>query len=120
MISQTKTGKQIVNLANNDKLIACSEINEGDDSIILVNSNRKMLIFKISELPKMQRGKGVILQRQVDSELCDVKSINFSEGLAWQTGKQIRQEKDLRAWLGKRASKGSMVPFGFPKSCKFS
>lgn len=120
LISQTKTGKQIVNLANNDKLIACSEIKEGDDSIILVNSNRKMLIFKISELPKMQRGKGVILQRQVDSELCDVKSINFSEGLAWRTGKQVRQEKDLRAWLGKRAAKGSMVPFGFPKSCKFS
>jgi topoisomerase-4 subunit A len=120
LISQTKTGKQIVNLANNDKLIACAPINEGDDYVALVNSNRKMLIFKISDLPKMQKGKGVILQRQVDSELCDVRAINFVAGLSWNSGKQIRQETDLRAWLGKRSSKGNMVPFGFPKSNKFN
>ena len=115
VFAQTKTGKQIVNLDVKDELKVVKNIAPEDDALAVVNSNRKMLIFKLTELPFMTKGKGVILQKQISSELCDVKPLNFQNGLSWFSGKQVRTESDLRAWFGKRAIKGSLVPHGFSR-----
>ncbi len=119
LFAQTKTGKQIVNLDIKDELKAIKYLEADSDAIAIVNSNRKMLIFKLAELPLMSKGKGVILQKQISSELCDIKPIKFAEGLTWLSGKQVRTESDLRAWLGKRAMKGNLVPHGFSKNNLF-
>jgi len=119
LYAQTKTGKQIVNLDGKDELKAICPVEENHDVVAIVNSNRKMLIFKIDELPLMARGKGVILQKQISSELCDIKTIALSEGLTWQSGKQTRTESDVRGWVGRRATKGSLVPHGFSKNNTF-
>lgn len=119
LVAQTKSGKQIVTLDNNDKIVTLKEIGKGHDMLAVVNSNRKMLIFKLSELPFMTKGKGVILQKQVSSDLCDVKSLNYEDGLYFQFGQKQRFESDIRGWLGRRATKGAMVPYGFAKTNKF-
>ena len=118
--SQTKVGKQVFNLDNGDELLKIEEIIDDTKHIAVVNNNRKLLVFELSELPMMQKGKGVILQRQVNSELSDIKLVKLESGLEYNSNKIMRVEKDIRGWLGRRAMKGSMVPFGFKKNNKFN
>lgn len=120
LISQTKLGKQILNIKDKDKAFKAITLSEENDSIVVVNSNRRMLVIKLSEISTMQRGMGVMLQKQNHSILTDIKDINFAQGLEWNAGNRIRREPDLRKWLGKRGSKGSLVPFSFPKSNQFT
>ena len=119
IVAQTKNGKQIVNLDNKDQVLPLSKIEENHNILAVVNSNRKMLIFNLSELPFMAKGKGVILQKQISSDLCDIKTFNSDEGLSFRMGTKMRFEKDIRGWIGKRATKGYMVPYGFSKQNKF-
>jgi topoisomerase-4 subunit A len=119
VMAQTKSGKQILNLDKGDKLVAVKYITINDDAIAIVNSNRKMLIFNLADLPFMSKGKGVILQKQVDSTLSDVTSLNLNQGLYFQAGSKNRHEKDVRRWHAKRAGKGYLVPYGFAKNGKF-
>ncbi|WEF25048.1 DNA topoisomerase IV subunit A [Paracoccus sp. S3-43] len=122
ILAQTKTGKQVL---NGDALL-CRPV--GGDHLAVVGTNRKMLVFPLSELPEMARGKGVRLQKYrsggglvADDTLADAAFLTLAEGLRWQeSGGRTRTEPDLTAWLGKRASAGSMAPRGFPRTNRFT
>ena len=47
--------------------------------LAVTGSNRKMLVFSLSELPELNKGKGVILQRYKDGYLEDIKSISRAD-----------------------------------------
>ena len=86
----------------------------------MVGENRKVLIFPISEIPEMVRGKGVRLQKYKDGGLSDITTFNLSEGLTWlDPAGRTRSETNLEDWTGKRATAGRMAPRGFPKNNKF-
>ncbi len=79
-----------------------------------------MLIFPISELPEMARGKGVRLQKYKDGGLSDLTTFNLSDGLTWlDPAGRTRTESNLADWTAKRASAGRMAPRGFPRDNKF-
>ncbi len=79
-----------------------------------------MLIFPISELPEMARGKGVRLQKYKDGGLSDLTTFNLSDGLTWlDPAGRTRTESNLADWMAKRASAGRMAPRGFPRDNKF-
>jgi topoisomerase-4 subunit A len=84
-----------------------------------VGINRRLLIFPLSELPVMARGRGVILQKYKDGGLSDVRVFALAEGLTWKSGPATRTEKELGDWVGKRATAGRLPPRGFPKSNRF-
>ena len=121
-IAQTKTGRQVVNVSDDDKLVKIYLINKEDDSVAIVGDNRKLLVFDLSELPSFTRGKGVILQKYKEPKtyLADVKTFAKSDGLKWQNGARNFKVDDVSMWSGKRASVGHMPPDGFPKSNKFT
>ena len=115
ILAQTKSGKQVL---NGDALL-CRPV-EGDH-VATVGENRKMLVFPLTELPEMARGKGVRLQKFKDGGLSDAICLTLTEGLRWQeSGGRTRTEPDLSEWLGKRASAGRMAPRGFPRDNKFN
>jgi topoisomerase-4 subunit A len=118
VLAQTKNGKQILNVDENTKAVAFAPV--VGDTIAVIGSNRKLLLFPLSELPEMARGRGVILQKYSGGQLSDVKSFVFKEGLSWQSGDRIRTETDIRAWKGERAQAGKMAPNGFSRSNKFA
>ena len=68
----------------------------------------------------MARGRGVILQRYNQSNLGDIKTFKLDEGVNWQTGERTRTEKNIKAWLGKRAQSGKLAPKGFSRHNRFS
>lgn len=117
-LAQTRAGKQVLVLDENDKALLALPIS--GDHLAVVGQNRKLLVFPLSELPTMARGKGVTLQKYRDGGLSDARCLTLSEGLSWLEGSgRLRQEKILTEWLGKRAAAGSMAPRGFPRDNKF-
>ncbi len=118
MIAQTKTGKQILNVAGDTKAYICYQLDKDHDHIAVIGQNRKLLAFPIEELPSMARGKGVILQKYKDGGVADLKSFKFADGLGFRYGSGERQE-DMTGWLGKRAGAGRMPPNGFPRNNRF-
>ncbi|HLI23176.1 MAG TPA: DNA topoisomerase IV subunit A [Stellaceae bacterium] len=117
VVAQTRNGKQVLNLGEGAKAVACAPA-EGD-TVAVVGDNHKLLLFPLSELPEMARGRGVMLQRYHDGGLSDAKVITAAEGLSWRAGERTRTEMDLDNWRGARASAGRMAPRGFPKENKF-
>ncbi len=118
-LAQTRNGKQVLNLSGTARAVACREAK--GDSVAIVGQNRRLLIFPLSEIPEMARGKGVILQRYRDGDLADVKVFSLGDGLSWQMGGgRTRNETDLLAWQGRRGAAGKLPPTGFPRPARFT
>lgn len=118
LIAQVKTGKQVLNLSESAKACACLPVQ--GDSIAIIGSNRKFLIFKLEEIPELSKGRGVTLQKYKNAEVGDVITFTYTDGLTWSTGTRTRHVQDLRLWLGKRGQIGKVPPVGFPRTNKFA
>ena len=116
--AQTRAGKQVLNLSPEVEAQVCVRAN--GDSVAAVGSNRKLLIFPLSELPEMTRGRGVIMQRYAEGGLSDLIVFDLADGLSWRSGQRTRREAAPDRWIGKRGQVGRVVPKGFPRSNRFS
>jgi topoisomerase IV subunit A len=120
VLGTTRKGKQVLNVKPPDKAAAISIV-EGD-TVATIGENRKMVLFPLSELPEMGRGRGVRLQRYKDGGLSDVKVFSLDDGLTWADGAGrtfTLDKKEIGDWRGKRADAGRLAPRGFPKSNRF-
>jgi topoisomerase-4 subunit A len=117
VLAQTRSGKQILNLGDGEKAAFC--LRADGDAVAIVGDNRKLLLFKLEEIPEMTRGRGVILQKYRDGGAADIKTFTLADGLTWQLGDKVRSETNLLPWLGKRATVGRMPPVGFPRNNRF-
>jgi topoisomerase-4 subunit A len=118
--ANTRKGKQVMNVRSPDEAVRCIPLT--GDHLAIVGENRKMLVFALSEIPEMTRGKGVRLQRYKDGGVLDLKPFVMAEGLSWQDSADrtfVRMREELTEWLGNRAAAGRMVPKGFPRTGKF-
>jgi topoisomerase-4 subunit A len=116
----TRKGKTVLNLKA-DEARALTVVN--GELVASVGENRKMLIFPIADVPEMNRGRGVRLQRYKEKGLSDVTTFKADGGLTWtdSAGRAFTLEmKELRDWRGKRADAGRIAPKGFPKNNKFA
>ncbi|MFK7867152.1 MAG: DNA topoisomerase IV subunit A [Alphaproteobacteria bacterium] len=118
IVAQTRNGKQVLNLSAGAQCAAIAPA-EGD-SVAIISTGRKLLIFALDELPEMGKGRGVRLQKYRDGQLSDLKSFNHQEGLCWRIGERERREMNLLPFTGKRAQTGRLPPAGFPRSNKFN
>ena len=117
VIAQTRSGKQILQAPEGSKALVCAPA-EGD-TVAVIGTNRKLLVFPLDQVPVMQRGQGVQLQKYKGGKLADAKVFTFAEGLSWQIGDRTRTEADMKPWLSNRAAQGGLPPVGFPRTNKF-
>ncbi|MER8805846.1 DNA topoisomerase IV subunit A [Mesorhizobium australicum] len=120
VVANTRKGKQVMNVKAPDEAKRCVPVT--GDHLAIVGENRKMLVFALSEIPEMGRGKGVRLQKYKDGGLLDLKPFTLETGLSWQDSADrtfTRSREELAEWIGARASAGRMVPKGFPRTGKF-
>ena len=117
ILAQTRNGRKIMNLADDEHSVFCRKII--GNMIAIIGENRKLLIFKIEEIPSMARGRGVTLQKYKDGKLSDIQIFNEEEGFCYTRAGGTKTETNLLAWLGHRAQVGKLAPFGFPKNNKF-
>ena len=86
----------------------------------MIGDNGKLLIFPVSDLPEMPRGKGVKLQTYREGGLKDAALFGQGEGMTTVDGSgRTRTWTEWRDWLGRRASAGKVVPKGWPAGKRF-
>ena len=120
-LANTRKGKQVLNVKAPSEALVCVPFAAEADHIAAVGDNRKLIIFKSSELPEMARGKGVRLQKFKDGGLSDACTFKLSDGLTWlDSSGRNWTVTDLAEWIGERAQAGRLPPKGFPKNNKFS
>jgi topoisomerase-4 subunit A len=119
-VATTRKGKQVLNVKAPAEAQVCVPVAESDNYVATVGDNRKLLIFKLSELSEMTRGKGVRMQKFKDGGLSDARTFNLKEGLSWidSSGRNFTVT-ELKDWLGERAQAGRLPPKGFPKNNRF-
>jgi topoisomerase-4 subunit A len=119
-LAQTRGGRQILNLRGETRAKVCRPVQ--GDHVAVVGENRKVLVFPITELEEMGRGKGTRLQRYKDGGLSDAITFDLAGGLSWKdpAGRtRLVSATDLTEWVGKRADAGRMAPRGFPQNNRF-
>ena len=118
VVAQTRTGKQVLSPARDAEARVVVLVD--GDRIATVGENRKMLIFPITDLPEMARGKGVRLQRYKDGGLSDLATFDAATGVQWidSSGRTFTVD-EYREWEGARAAAGRLAPRGFPKNNRF-
>jgi topoisomerase-4 subunit A len=117
-VAQTRAGKQVLTPGDGARGHCCAEVR--GDHVAVIGDNRKLLIFPLSELPEMARGRGVTLQKFHDGGLSDVCTLNLADGLPFAAGERTRTMTDLDLWVGKRAQAGRMPPHGVGRDKRFA
>ena len=118
--ANTRKGIRVMNVKTPDEAKFCMPVT--GDHVAIVGENRKLLVFPLSEVPELGRGKGVRFQKYKDGGVNDVKTFALDDGLTWQdtADRQFNRKKDeLAEWIAARATAGRMVPKGFPRTGKF-
>ncbi len=119
IVASTRGGRKTLNVKGDVEALRCVEV--VGSKIASIGENRKILIFDISELPEMGRGKGVRIQKYKDGGLADVTTFNPDEGLAFIDSAGRRNSvSDWTMLEGKRAQAGRMAPRGFSRSGTFA
>jgi topoisomerase-4 subunit A len=120
VLGTTRKGKQVLNLKAPDKAAALCAVD--GELAATVGENRKMVIFKLADVPEMTRGRGVRLQRYKDGGLSDVTTFKGEDGLTWvdSAGRSFALSlKELANWRGNRGDAGRIRPDRFLTNNKF-
>jgi Type IIA topoisomerase (DNA gyrase/topo II, topoisomerase IV), A subunit len=91
------------------------------DTVAVIGTNHKMVLFPLDQVPEMARGRGVRLQKYSSAKLSDVAVFDSKAGLSWKDSagrEQSMSGKELADWRGNRADAGRLA-HGLPKSNKF-
>jgi topoisomerase-4 subunit A len=113
-----KAGKQVLNV-DGDAAALCLEV--AGDHLAIIGDNGKILIFPLSELPAMARGKGVKLQSYREGGLRDAMPFAAADGASWMdAGGRRRAWPEWREWVGRRGSAGRPAPRGFAANRRFT
>ncbi|MGQ0686603.1 DNA topoisomerase IV subunit A [Bradyrhizobium sp.] len=117
--SNTRKGKQVMNV--DMPVEACAIATVAGDTVAVIGSNHKMVLFPLEQVPEMARGRGVRLQKYAGGKLSDV-AVFDAKGLTWKDSagrEQSMTMKELSDWRGNRADAGRLA-HGLPKSNKFN
>jgi topoisomerase-4 subunit A len=119
-VGNTRKGKQVLNVEMPNE--ACAIATVAGDSVAVIGTNHKMVLFGIDQVPEMARGRGVRLQKYSSAKLSDVATFDAKAGLTWKDSagrEQSMSAKELSDWRGNRADVGRLA-HGLPKSNKFN
>jgi topoisomerase-4 subunit A len=118
-VANTRKGKQVLNVAAPNRAVAIATVS--GDTVAVIGSNHKMVVFPLEQVPEMTRGRGVRLQKYSGGALSDVTTFTAKDGMTWRDSAGREQSmtwKELADWRGNRADAGRLA-HGLPKSNKF-
>ena len=130
MISRTTKGKNILSIPEGGIVQQPLKINKSLDTLCAVISNQgRMLLFKLSDMPKLSKGKG---NRMISISLDKLESrdefvvhvclLNEKDSLRVIAGKRqltIKPE-DLETYIGERGRRGIKLPRGLQRVSSIS
>ncbi len=78
-VGNTRKGKQVMNVTMPAEATAIAVV--AGDTVAVIGTNHKMVLFGIDQVPEMARGRGVRLQKYSGGKLSDVTTFDSKEGL---------------------------------------
>jgi topoisomerase IV subunit A len=123
--AKNKAGKGLLSLPNGAKVMTPRPVaNREQDWLAAVTTEGRLLVFKVSDLPQLGKGKGnkiigVPGDRVASREeyVTDLAVISEGATLVLQAGKRTLSLKpdDLEHYKGERGRRGSKLPRGFQR-----
>lgn len=124
MLCKNKQGKALISVPENGVVKVPVKLEESSTDILLITAMGRMLMFKVSEVPELSKGKGNKLIGISSSDLKDRKdyilhvvALNPNEGVRLNVGKRTFDvlKQNLSTYIGERGRRGTMLPRGFQK-----
>lgn len=123
--AKNKAGKALLSLPNGAKVVAPKPVtNLEDDWLAAVTTEGRLLLFKVTDLPQLGKGKGNKIigipgERVASREeyLTDLAVLPSGSSLVLQAGKRTLTLKadDLEHYKGERGRRGNKLPRGFQR-----
>ena len=123
LISKNKSGKAILRLPKGSVLMPAMMIKDYDsDGIVSVTNEGRMLMFPLSELPRLAKGKGNKIINIPSARVADriefvvaMTTVTAEDTLTVYAGRRHHDLKpaDLRHYQGERGRRGNKLPRGF-------
>ncbi|AAP96367.1 DNA topoisomerase IV subunit A [[Haemophilus] ducreyi] len=122
LISRNKAGKAVISLPENAKILVPQWIENSDElSIVAMSTINRMLVFPLTELPTLTKGKGnkiMNIATQAAKEgkelLARLLLIKSNQSLVFMAGKRkiTLKPADIDHYRGERARKGTQLVRG--------
>lgn len=108
LLAEKRTGRQIFNLKEEEQVVTCLFV-EGSH-VLSLTAHKRVLIFPLEQMPEVNRGSGVVLQKLNGSTIKHIRLFSFEKGLTWREGQRVRARSDIELLLGKRGTTGRVAP----------
>ena len=112
LVASTRSGKRIMNLKQDDRSISCSKLSGNFIGVISgEKKSLKFLAYELSEIPQMQKGRGITLQKFKSGKTYYAFTFDQKIGVVFdKSNKKTIPFSDLKPWIGKRAQAGKIQP----------
>lgn len=125
LVSKNKAGKALLKLPENANILPPKKVNNIEtDRIAAVTNDGRLLIFPLTELPELAKGKGNKILNIPSSKaksreeyLIDVAILAEGSSLKIISGKRhmILKPSDIEHYTGERGRRGSKLPRGYQR-----
>ncbi|MGL1830822.1 UNVERIFIED_CONTAM: DNA topoisomerase IV subunit A [Acinetobacter sp. HSTU-ASm16] len=116
--TSTKAGKAFLSLPEKATALPLLSL-QASTHVAILSSAGRLLIIDLSELPTLNKGKGnKLIQLEDKEQILSMTLLNLNEIIQVDAGQQHLKIKgdDLQKYIGKRASKGQLLPRGYQKA----
>ncbi|NCU61704.1 MAG: DNA topoisomerase IV subunit A [Candidatus Fonsibacter ubiquis] len=107
-----KTGKKVMNVKGDDRVIGVSRVIKDYDAVAVIceaDKKNKMLAFNINELPKLDKGRGVILVKGKSLKVINATVFNSKSVIKDQMDKTLFDKSAIEDNFAKRAQSGKII-----------
>ncbi|SDB14807.1 topoisomerase-4 subunit A [Pseudidiomarina indica] len=125
LVSRNKNGKAILNLPVGAKILSPSPVQEvSSDLVVVVSNEGRMLVFPVSDLPELAKGKGnkmmsipALRARSREEYVVAMAVIPAETSVTLLAGKRKLTLKptDLEHYRGERGRRGNKLPRGLQR-----
>ncbi|ANF82790.1 DNA topoisomerase IV subunit A [Acinetobacter sp. NCu2D-2] len=116
--TNAKAGKSFLTLPEGASAMNLQAIENATHLAVLSTAGR-LLVMDLSELPVLNKGKGnKLIQLESKDQILSMTTLNLDEIIQVLAGQQQLKLKgdDLLKYVGKRGSKGQLLPRGYQKA----
>ena len=118
--TSAKAGKAFLTVSDDAKALPLQTVDANTHLAILSTAGR-LLVIDLSELPILNKGKGnKLIQLEPNEQISSMTLLGLNEIIQVVAGQQQLKLKgdDLQKYIGKRATKGQLLPRGYQKANK--
>lgn len=116
--TNAKAGKAFLTVSDDAKALPLQMVDANTHLAILSTAGR-LLVIDLSELPVLNKGKGnKLIQLEAKEQILSMTLLCLNEIIQVVAGQQQLKLKgdDLQKYIGKRATKGQLLPRGYQKA----